>query len=82
MKHTHKLEKKRYDTIREYIQEYNDKVKTLSELKELIYDKFGLEYTLNQITYFKGRWTGEAVVVERESGENECMHLVKLLRKG
>lgn len=47
MSHKHRLDKKRYDSIRAYIQDYNDKVKTLSELKELIYEKFGLEYTLN-----------------------------------
>ena len=47
MKHNHKLEKKKYDSIREYVKEYHDKVKTLSELKDLIYDKFGMEYTLN-----------------------------------
>lgn len=47
MAHHHKLDKKRYDSIRQYIQEYNDKVKSLSDLKELIYEKFGLEYTLN-----------------------------------
>ena len=66
MSHNHTLEKKRYDNIRDYIQEYHDKVKNLTELKELIYEKFGLEYTLNQIHYFKGKWTGEAVVVEKE----------------
>ena len=47
MKHNHKLEKKKYDSIRDYIREYNEKVKSLSELKEMIYDKFGMEYTLN-----------------------------------
>ncbi len=82
MRHSHRLETRRHESIRDYVQEYNDKVKSLSELKELIYTKFGLEYTLNQITYFKGKWTGEAVVVEKESNsENECSLLIKLLRK-
>ena len=53
----------------------------MSKLKDLIYEKFGLEYTLNQITYFKGKWTGEAIISEREPGENDAIHLVKLLRK-
>eukprot|EP00347_Sterkiella_histriomuscorum_P012508 403368312 len=82
MKHNHKLEKRRYDSIREYVKEYHDKVKTLSELKELIYDKFGLEYTLNQITYFKGKYIGEAIAVEKDHGENEALTLLRLLKKG
>lgn len=47
MAHKHKLDKKRYDSIRAYVQDYHDKVKTLAQLKDLIYEKFGLEYTLN-----------------------------------
>ena len=47
MKHNHKLEKRRFDSIREYVKEYHDKVKSLGELKDLIYDKFGLDYTLH-----------------------------------
>ncbi|CDW86622.1 far1-related protein [Stylonychia lemnae] len=82
MKHNHKLEKRRYDSIREYVKEYHDKVKSLSELKELIYDKFGMEYTLNQITYFKGKWTGEAVAIDKEHFENDSMNLLRLLKRG
>ena len=82
MRHSHRLEKRCYDSVRDYVQEYTSKVRSLAELKDLVYSKFGLEYTLNQITYFKGKWTGEAVVVEKEtSSENECLNLVKLLRK-
>ena len=82
MSHKHKLDKRRYDNIRAYIQDYHDKVKSLSELKELIYEKFGLEYTLNQITYFKGKWLGEGVLVEKEQHfEDDSLNLFRLLRK-
>ncbi len=50
--HHHRLEQDTYANIREYVQLYTDKVRSLTELKELIYEKFGLEYTLNQISYF------------------------------
>lgn len=52
MTHSHRLEQATYANIREYVQLYTDKVRSLTELKELIYEKFGLEYTLNQISYF------------------------------
>lgn len=82
MRHSHKLEKRKYDSVRDYVQAYREKVKTLSELKDLIYSKFGLQYTLNQITFLGGKWNGEAVVVEKESNaENECSNLVKALKK-
>lgn len=47
MKHSHPLQKRQYENIRDYIQEYHDKVRNLSELKDQIYDKFGMEYSLN-----------------------------------
>ena len=52
MTHTHCLEVEKFSSIKEYVQFYATKVKSLSELKELIYEKFGLEYTINQIVYF------------------------------
>ena len=62
MMHTHQLEVATYANIREYIGQYTDKVRSLTELKELIYERFGLEYTLNQISYFRGKWTAEAFI--------------------
>jgi hypothetical protein len=47
MTHTHCLEAETYSSIKEYVQLYTSKVKSLTELKELIYEKFGLEYTVN-----------------------------------
>jgi hypothetical protein len=47
MMHTHQLDALTYANIREYIGQYTDKVRSLTELKELIYERFGLEYTLN-----------------------------------
>lgn len=47
MTHTHCLEVETFSSIKEYVQFYASKVKSLSELKELIYEKFGLEYTIN-----------------------------------
>jgi hypothetical protein len=47
-----------------------------------MFSKHGYEYSLNNISYFKGKWTGEAVVVEKESNsENECANLIKLLKR-
>lgn len=43
--------------------QYNDKVRSLVEMKDLIYEKFGLEYSINQISYFKGKWTAEAMLI-------------------
>jgi hypothetical protein len=63
MTHNHQLEKVKYDSIKEYITQYNEQIKSLTELKDLIYHKFGLEYSLNQIHYFQGQgWTGEAII--------------------
>jgi len=47
MMHTHQLDVSTFDDIRVYIAQYTDKVRSLTELKELIYERFGLEYTLN-----------------------------------
>jgi hypothetical protein len=34
------------------------------------------------MTYLKGKWTGEAVVLEKENNsESECLNLIKVLRK-
>ena len=71
MKHSHKLERRQYADIRDYIREYHDKVRNLSELKDLIQDKFGYEYTLNQISYFKGRWTTDATMRCNDNNDND-----------
>ena len=82
MRHSHRLEKKQYGSIKDYIRDYNNKLKSLGDLKNIMFSKHGYEYSLNNITYFKGKWTGEAVVVEKESNsENECANLVKLLKR-
>jgi len=47
MQHSHCLEWETYKDIREYVAQYNDKVRSLVEMKDLIYEKFGLEYTIN-----------------------------------
>ena len=52
MTHSHRLEQETFSSIKDYVQLYSFKVKSLTELKELIYEKFGLEYTVNQIVYF------------------------------
>lgn len=59
-------------------------MRSLTELKELIYEKFGLEYTLNQICYFQGKWTAEAYITEKQEGnlqDDEFGQLIKLLKK-
>jgi hypothetical protein len=81
MRHGHKLDKRRYDSIRQYISDYHDKVKSLSELKDLIYEKFGLEYTLNQIHYFKGKWMGEGVAVEKDHYDDDSLNFYRILKK-
>ena len=82
MRHSHKLEKKQYDSIRDYIQEYNSKVKSLGELKSLVNNKFGNEYNNNQISYFKGKWQGDAINIDKEANsETECANLVRMLKK-
>jgi len=84
MTHSHRLEQDTYANIREYVQLYTDKVRSLTELKELIYEKFGLEYTLNQISYFQGRWTAEAYIIEKQEAnlqDDEFGQLIKLLKK-
>ena len=84
MTHTHRLEVETFSSIKENVQFYATKVKSLSELKELIYEKFGLEYTLNQIVYFQGTWTKEAYVTEKEPQvlqDDEFGNLIKLLQK-
>ena len=47
MTHGHCLEAETYNDIREYVSLYTSKVNSLTELKELIYEKFGLDYTIN-----------------------------------
>jgi len=48
----------------------------------MIYNKFGLDYSLKEMNYLKGKWTGEAVVVEKENNsESECLNLIKALKK-
>ena len=84
MTHTHCLEQETFSSIKEYVQFYASKVKSLSELKELIYEKFGLEYTINQIVYFQGTWTAEAYVTEKEPvvlQDDDYSNLIKLLQK-
>lgn len=66
MMHTHQLDVATFDNIREYIAMYTEKVRSLTELKELIYERFGLEYTLNQISYFRGKWTAEAFIYQKD----------------
>ena len=52
MTHTHNLDKVKYQSIKDFISQYTQQIKSLSELKDLIFAKFGLEYSLNQIHYF------------------------------
>jgi hypothetical protein len=67
MVHNHPLDKVKYDNIRDYINRYNEQIKSLTELKDLIYHKFGMEYSLNQINYFQGKgWTGEGSYQPKE----------------
>jgi hypothetical protein len=66
MQHSHCLEWETFKGIREYVQQYNDKVRSLVEMKDMIYEKFGLEYTINQISYFKGKWTAEAMLIQKD----------------
>lgn len=34
------------------------------------------------MSYFKGKWSGDVVIIEKDSGaENECQMLAKLLKK-
>jgi len=47
MTHNHCLDKVKYESIRDYISKYTEQIKSLTELKDLIYAKFGLEYSLN-----------------------------------
>ena len=82
MRHSHRLEKRRHDSIRDYIQDYKQKVNNLGNLKDMIYSKFGFDYSLKEMNYLKGKWTGEAVVVEKENNsESECLNLIKTLKK-
>lgn len=66
MLHLHRLEWETFQDIREYVAEYTDKVRSLVEMKDLIYEKFGFEYTINQINYFKGKWTAEALLIQKD----------------
>ena len=66
MSHGHCLEAETFNDIREYVSLYTSKVNSLTELKELIYEKFGLDYTVNQIVYFQGKWTAEAYITEKD----------------
>ena len=66
MTHGHCLEQETFDDIRENVSLYTSKVNSLTELKELIYEKFGLDYTINQIVYFQGKWTAEAYITEKD----------------
>ena len=80
MRHSHNLEKRKYDSVKDYVREYHAKVKSVAELKDHIYTKFGVDYTFNQISYFKGKL--DASGLERElSSDNDCQNLVKLLKK-
>ena len=83
MTHNHPLEKVKYDNIREYINTYNEQIKSLTELKDLIYYKFGLEYSLNQINYFQGKgWTQEITMQTKEEPSlDEAINFVRLLKK-
>ena len=47
MTHNHELDKIKYESIQEYITKYTQQIKSLTELKDLIFAKFGLEYSLN-----------------------------------
>jgi hypothetical protein len=48
----------------------------------MIYSKFGFDYSLKEMNYLKGKWTGEAVVVEKENNsESKCLNLIKTLKK-
>jgi hypothetical protein len=49
MQHSHCLSQQIFADIREYVGFYHDKVRSLTEIKDLIYERFGLEYSLNQI---------------------------------
>jgi hypothetical protein len=62
MHHTHCLETETFTSVRDYVAQYNNKVRSLVEMKDMIYERFGLEYTINQISYFKGKWTAEAML--------------------
>lgn len=47
MKHSHPLEKAKFDDIRSYIAKYTRQIRSLSELKELIFRQFGIDYSFN-----------------------------------
>lgn len=85
MTHNHTLDKLKYQSIRDYIGQYTIQIKSLSELKDLIFAKFGLEYSLNQIHYFQGQWQQESMI--QNSGRNEepssddTINFVRLLKK-
>lgn len=82
MRHSHRLEKKQYSSIKDYIKDYNNKLKSLGDLKNIMFSKHGYDYNLSNISLCKGKWTSEAVVVERESNsENEIANLIKLLKR-
>ena len=66
MCHSHCLELETFNDIRTYVTQYTDKVRSLVEMKDMIYEKFGLEYTINQISYFKGKWTAEAMLFAKD----------------
>ena len=86
MQHSHCLEWETYKDIREYVSQYNDKVRSLVEMKDMIYEKFGLEYTINQISYFKGKWTAEAMLIQKDQiqqlrEDDDYTNLIKMLKK-
>lgn len=78
MRHSHNLEKRKYDSVRDYVREYSNKIKSVSELRSQLQNQFGVNYTQNQISYFKAK-VGEGV--ESHTSENDCQTLVKLLKK-
>lgn len=47
MRHSHNLEKRKYDSVRDYVREYSNKIKSVSELRSQLQSQFGVNYTQN-----------------------------------
>ncbi len=79
MRHSHNLEKRKFDSVKDYVREYSNKVRSVAELRSQLQHQFGINYTQNQISYFKAK-VGD-VAGEPHTSENDCQTLVKLLKK-
>lgn len=81
MVHSHPLEKAKFDDIRSYIAKYTKQIRSLSELKELIYRQFGIDYSFNQINYFQGKMPPSGPEPKDGDGADEALNFVRLLKK-